>query len=63
MILRVFSGKKYRLADTVIGKSNANERVKEFRRRGDNVRLIKIGERAYQVWVRDIPSRRKALRY
>lgn len=62
MLTRKFDGKTYRLADTVIGKRNAQEVAEGFRKRGDNARVIKSGS-VWQVWVRDIPSRRKTLGY
>jgi hypothetical protein len=62
MKMRVFGGKKYRLADTTIGKTAAKQAASGFRKRGDNARIVKTSI-GYQVWVRDIPSRRKALRY
>jgi hypothetical protein len=60
--IRRFNGHKYRLADTVIGKTTAKQVASGFRKRGDNARIVKGGG-GYQVWVRDIPSRRKALKY
>lgn len=55
MKIRKFNGKNYRLADTVIGKRNADERAEGFRARGDKVRLVCTGKytKTCQVWVRD----------
>ena len=61
MKTRKFGDKKYRLADTVTNKTIAKKVAKGFRDRGDNARIVKNSVGFYEVWVRDVPSRRKAL--